>query len=448
MKIILLPAVLLLAVMRLPAQIDLQLDLVSDAFGAVVDISHAGDDRLFIVEQVGRIQLLQADGNVNQTPFLDIINKVGSGGERGLLGLTFHPMYAENGYFFVNYTDKDGNTVVSRYKVSAGDPDLADPASETVLLTLDQPEGNHNGGELNFGPDGYLYIATGDGGGAGDTRDYAQNTTVPFGKLLRIDIDNGTGTGPDYSFGSGYTIPASNPLVDGTGGTLDEIWAVGLRNPWRFSFDRLTGDLWIGDVGQADWEEIDLEPAGSTGGNNYGWRCYEGNESYNSTGCSPASAYTFPVYEYGHDVGCSINGGYVYRGTDYPLLYGLYLYSDYCSGRIWSLESVDGSWVNEELLQVTGAGFVTMGEDYQGELYLGSQDGAVYRLMDATCINDLPDLLLDESPIPTDTYFAGDLLTASATIEAETSVIFLAAGVISLQPGFRAQAGSSLQARN
>lgn len=446
MKTVLLTTLFLLTSFLLPAQIDFQLELVSDGFGGVMDITNAGDDRLFVLEQVGRIRIIQAGGTVNPTPFLDIIDKVGSGGERGLLGLAFHPMYAQNGYFFVNYTNKAGNTVVARYQVEAGDPDSADPDSETILLTIDQPMGNHNGGDLSFGPDGYLYIAMGDGGGAGDTDNYGQTMTTPLGKMLRIDVDNGPGSSPDYAEGENYTIPASNPLTDGAGGTLDEIWASGLRNPWRFSFDRFTGDMWIADVGQSQREEINLEPAGSPGGLNYGWRCYEGNEVYNSTACGPASQYTFPIFEYDHNVGCSITGGFVYRGRDFPTLYGRYFYADYCSGQIWALTEVDGDWVNEELFEDAPASFVTFGEDYRGELYVGTLDGEVFRIVDASCFESLPDLVLDGPPIAGGTYLAGDQLTASAALESEAVVTFFAGGTVVLQPGFQAPAGSTFQA--
>lgn len=445
MKSIFLPLCCLCFFIPSSAQINLQLDLVSNAFSAVTDITNAGDDRLFVVEQAGRIQIIQADGTVNTTPFLDIDAQVRSGGESGLLGLAFHPNYGENGYFFVNYINNDGNTVVSRFEVSSGDPDLADVTSETILLTLIQPEGNHNGGDINFGPEGYFYIATGDGGGAGDTRNYSQNPGQPFGKILRIDVDSGSGSGPDYNLGSNYTIPPSNPLIDGPGGDLDEIWALGLRNPWRFSFDRLTGDMWIGDVGQAEWEEIDFEPAGSPGGLNYGWRCYEGNEDYNTTGCGPAGTYTFPLFEYGHDVGCSVNGGFVYRGSC-PALYGLYLYSDYCTGRIWALEEVGGEWQNEELLQNAGAQFATMGQDYLGGLYLGSLNGSVFRITDTSCSGDCSDLIVDEQDIPDGTYQAGLQLTGTGTVTTGADVTFKAEESILLQTGFKAQMGSAFLA--
>lgn len=442
MKTILLQMCLLLISWPALTQIDLQLDLVSNAFDKVVDIANAGDDRLFVVEKDGRIRILQANGAINGTPFLDIDAQVSSTGERGLLGLAFHPMYADNGYFFVNYTNNSGSTIVARYQVSAGNPDLADAQSETILLTILQPFDNHNGGDLSFGPDGYLYICTGDGGDGGDPQDNGQDTTTPLGKVLRIDVDNGTGSAPDYEFGSGYTIPTSNPLADGPGNSLDEIWALGLRNPWRFSFDRLTGDMWIGDVGQGAWEEIDFEPAGSPGGLNYGWRCYEGDHTFNTTGCGAASLYTFPVHEYGRgDGSCSVTGGYVYRGADFPLLYGLYLYSDYCNGMIWGLKNEGGEWVNEPLFDSVNQP-TTMGEDYRGELYLGSLDGSLYRVVETAC----PNLVVNDDPISGGTYQAGEVLTSSGTVANGSNVVFKAGTAIVLQTGFLAEAGSAFQA--
>jgi glucose/arabinose dehydrogenase len=390
----------------LPAQISLSVDLVSDVFSEAIDITNAGDDRLFVVEKGGRIRILQADGQAAAQPFLDIDNRVGSNGsEQGLLGLAFHPDYANNGYFFVNYTNNSGNTVVARFSVSAGDPDMADPTSEKILLTVDQPRSNHNGGDLNFGPDGYLYISLGDGGGGGDPDGYAQNRLNLLGSMLRIDVDNG----------EPYGIPESNPFAEDDA-TLDEIWALGLRNPWRFSFDRLTGDMWIGDVGQENIEEIDFQPADSPGGENYGWRCYEGNATYRTTGCGASANYTFPVhtYESNMPVGCSINGGFVYRGESYPLLYGKYLFSDYCSGRIWALSRNEADeWVSTELFDGPNYHYTAMGEDNQGEIYITSVDGRIYQLRDQTTgINEQSlNARLSVSPNPFD-----QLITISAEL--------------------------------
>jgi len=267
----------------------IELVVFSNGYTGPVDIKHAGDSRLFIVEQRGRIYIADSAGNKSTVPFLDIMSIVyDNGNEQGLLGLAFHPNYQTNGYFYMNYSANGGDTKIVRYSVSV-DPDLADATSGFELMTINQPYSNHNGGNLIFGPDGYLYIGTGDGGSAGDPQNRAQNPQTLLGKMLRIDVDSG----------SPYGIPANNPFV-GNATTLDEIWAIGLRNPWRYSFDRQTGDLWIGDVGQNLFEEIDFEPDSCTGGKNYGWRCYEANDPYNTSGCGPAADYVFPVYVIKH----------------------------------------------------------------------------------------------------------------------------------------------------
>ncbi len=350
------------------------LEIVAGGFDRPVDIANAGDDRLFIVEQDGIIRIIGADGQALSTPFLNIDARVGSSGnEQGLLGLAFHPDYAGNGFFYVNYTNTNGDTRVSRFRVS-GNPNIADPNSEKILLSIDQPYSNHNGGDLAFGPDGYLYIGLGDGGSGGDPQNSGQTATTFLGKMLRIDVDNG----------NPYAIPPDNPFAD-EDFFLDEIWAYGLRNPWRFSFDRLTGDLWIGDVGQDAWEEINFQPAGSAGGQNYGWRCYEGNVAYNTSGCQGLATMTPPVAAYSHSgsVGCSVNGGYVYRGQDFPALHGFYFYSDYCSGRFWTLKpNGQGGWVSLEALNGANNTFVSFGEDKDGELYVSALNGTVYRITD------------------------------------------------------------------
>ena len=281
----------------------LELVPYATGFSSPVDVTHAGDDRLFVVEQGGRIKIIDGTGTVLATPFLNISSLTNSGGERGLLGLAFHPDYATNGYFFVNYTDLSGDTRVVRYSRSADDPNVADPNSAMQVIFIDQTQGNHNGGCIKFGPDGYLYIGMGDGGGAGDQSNLSQNTNVLLGKMLRLDVDSETP----------YAIPADNPFV-GNENVRDEIWAIGVRNPWRFSFDRETGDMWMGDVGQNAFEEINFQPADSPGGENYGWRCYEADSPYNLSGCT--GDYVFPAYAIPHTTGvCSITGGFVYRGT-------------------------------------------------------------------------------------------------------------------------------------
>ena len=339
-----------------------------------VCITHAGDSRLFIAEQRGYIRIISSSGIVTAQPFLDITNRVVYGGERGLLGITFHPNYKTNGYFYVNYIGNGDSTHISRFTVSSGNANVANPQSEVKLMTIFQPYQNHNGGDLKFGPDGYLYIGLGDGGSGGDPGNRAQNPKEFLGKMLRIDVDHG------YP----YAIPESNPFYNSTT-TKGEIWALGLRNPWRFSFDRLTGDLWIADVGQNVFEEINFQPNNSIGGENYGWRYYEGNQVYNSTGSIPASSVTFPIYVYPHGSECSVIGGFVYRGSSSSPFYGSYFFADYCSDRIWTLHKVSGNWVKEDFGQFTGNNFGTFGEDVSGQLYIaGIGSGTIFRINDLT----------------------------------------------------------------
>ena len=324
-----------------------------------VDIQNAGDGsgRLFIVEKHGRIRILKG-GQVLPNPFLDISAEVGSRyTEQGLLGLAFHPHYSQSGLFYVNYTDENGNTVIARFHVSADNPDLADPASQVDVLRIDQPYNNHNGGGLAFGPDGYLYIGLGDGGSEGDPLLNGQNLRTLLGKLLRIDVDHATP----------YAIPAGNPFA--IIGGLAEIWAYGLRNPWRFSFDRLTGDLYIADVGQDAWEEIDFVPSGAPGGMNLGWSYYEGMHPYKGQPSANAS-FTVPVTEYSHSDGCAVTGGYVYRGAALPEWQGVYFYGDYCSGNIWGLIHSNGQDQPAKILFTTSARITTFGVDEGGEIYL------------------------------------------------------------------------------
>jgi glucose/arabinose dehydrogenase len=339
-------------------------------------IAHAGDDRLFVVEQIGRIRIVQSNGTLVTRPFLNIQSIVTSGGEQGLLGLAFSPNYATDRSFFVYYTDLNGigNTAVARYKVSATDPDSADAASGQVLLNQTQPYSNHNGGCIQFGKDGYLYIALGDGGSGGDPQNYGQNRTSLLGKILRIDVSNTTSTT--------YAIPPTNPFF-GMASTRNEIWAIGMRNPWRFSFDRYTREMWIGDVGQGAWEEIDRE-APLDGGHNYGWRCREGAHNYNFTGCT--TGYTDPVFEYGQAAtgGCSVTGGYVYRGANYAGLSGYYYYADYCLPQISALNY--NTYANYNTATATNT-VTTFGEDVYGELYFARGNGIVYKIVDNTNCN-------------------------------------------------------------
>ena len=337
-----------------------------------VGIAHADDksQRLFIVEKKGRIRFIQ-DGALADTVLLDITERVGSSAsEQGLLGLAFHPNFAQNGFLFVNYTDRQGNSIIARFSADA-DRAQADPASEVVLLTLQQPAGNHNGGHLAFGPDGFLYIGMGDGGAAADRFGNGQNPQTLLGAMLRLDVDRE----------QPYAIPVGNPFV-GDPAARDEIWAIGLRNPWRFSFDRLTGDLYIADVGQNRFEEINLQPAKSNGGQNYGWPIMEASHCHPEGSSCDTAGLTLPQAEYDHSVGCSVTGGYVYRGQQFPELRGIYLFGDYCSGRLWGLVPDEkGARTVVELAQVD-LRLSSFGEDEGGELYLlDMQGGRLYQIV-------------------------------------------------------------------
>jgi glucose/arabinose dehydrogenase len=335
-----------------------------------VGLVHAGDGsgRLFVVEQDGTIEIVRNRQRVSQ-PFLDVRDLVSCCNERGLLGLAFHPDYANNGFAFINYTDRAGDTVVARYRVDPQNRDRLDPASAVTVLEIDQPFSNHNGGHLAFGPDGYLYIGLGDGGSGGDPGNRAQNMGVLLGKMLRIDVD----TLP-------YRVPITNPFATSQS-IRPEIWASGLRNPWRYSFDRLTGDLWIADVGQNEWEEVNVQTAASTGGENYGWRLMEGSHCFNpSTNCKSGSL-VLPVAEYSHEEGCSVTGGYVYRGRNYRSLRGAYLYGDLCSGRIWATSPAGNGTFTTQLLLDTDLTITSFGEDEAGELYVVDYGGTVYALV-------------------------------------------------------------------
>jgi len=337
-----------------------------------VCITNSGDDRLFVVNQTGYIHIINPEGIVNPQPFIDIHERVVYGGERGLLGLAFHPQYKTNGYFFVNYVGKGDSTHISRFKVNSSNPNIADPSSELKLMTLFQPYANHNGGDLCFGPDGYLYIGMGDGGSGGDPGNRAQNLMEYLGKMLRIDVDRG----------NPYSVPVTNPFYGSTT-ARNEIWAFGLRNPWRFSFDRLTGDLWIGDVGQNKFEEIDFQPAASKGGENYGWRCYEANQPFNSSGCDQNASLTFPVYSYPQDQECSVTGGYVYRGKTSSPFYGHYFFTDYCSDHIWTLHKKADQWIKQDYGQFSGNNFSTFGEDASGQIYVaGLSSKKIFKVVD------------------------------------------------------------------
>jgi glucose/arabinose dehydrogenase len=349
-------------------------ELVVDGLDRPVGLVQADDNsgRLFVLEQAGTIRVIE-NGALQPEPFLDIRSIVGSqGNEQGLLGMAFHPRFAENGYFFINYTDLDGNTNITRFSASPDNPEIADPQSEVRLLFIDQPYQNHNGGSVVFGPDGYLYLGLGDGGSAGDPQGNAQSTGTYLGKILRLDVDGG----------DPYAIPADNPFADGginPQGGLAEIWAYGLRNPWRFSFDNSNGDVYIADVGQGSWEEVNYLPLESQPGANYGWVYREGRHPYE--GSPPEGApLVDPVEEYDHGQGCSVTGGYVYRGRALPEWQGVYLFGDYCSGIIWGLlRNTDGSWRSARLFE-TSFNISSFGEDIAGEIYLADLNGAIYRL--------------------------------------------------------------------
>lgn len=343
------------------------------SFDSPVDLQHPGDDsnRLFVVEQGGVIRVFQNEATTTQASvFLDITDRITSGGERGLLGLAFHPNYESNGYFYVNYTTGDLRTVVSRFKVDSSNPDQALEQSEMEIISFNQPFNNHNGGQIQFGPDGYLYIAAGDGGSGGDPRGNGQDRTTLLGNILRIDIDA-------MEDGNNYAIPSDNPYIDSNDGFREEIFAYGLRNPWRFSFDAQEGTLWAGDVGQSAYEEIDIIKAGQ----NYGWNIMEGNSCYDTDNCDQ-SGLTLPVAEYGRGQGQSVTGGYVYRGPTLESLAGWYVYADFVSGRIWALNASSPDNPENMLLLATSLRIASFGEDADHELYICAFDGKIYQLVE------------------------------------------------------------------
>nr|WP_321224643.1 PQQ-dependent sugar dehydrogenase [uncultured Psychroserpens sp.] len=358
---------------------EIVLESFSTGLSSPVNIKHAGDDRLFVVERDGIIKIINADGTVNSTNFLDINDRVVDfGGEQGLLAVAFHPDYATNGFFYVNYIDNNQDTVISRFTRSSFG--VADPNSEVELISVTQPFSNHNGGDLHFGPDGYLYISLGDGGSGGDPGNRAQSLNTLLGKILRIDVDV---TEAQIAAGTTYLIPADNPFISDTA-ALDEIWSFGLRNTWKFSFDRTTGDLWSADVGQNQIEEINKADASSTGGENYGWKCFEGNSVFqNSTYCNTINHET-PVAQYTHSStgGCSITGGYVYRGATQTTLQGLYFFADFCSDDIGYVEeTTPGNYDITFVEDLSGIGISAFGEDVNGELYVVSLfQGSIFKM--------------------------------------------------------------------
>jgi glucose/arabinose dehydrogenase len=350
---------------------------IASGLSSPVLVTNAGDGsgRLFVVEQTGKIRII-AGGSLLAAPFLDLSASISSGGERGLLGLAFHPSYETNGKFYVNFTTKSGDTAINEYRVSA-DPNVANGASGRRIITIAQPYANHNGGNIAFGPDRYLYVGMGDGGSAGDPGHRAQNLNSLLGKMLRIDINGTSGTRQ-------YRIPPNNPYVGKAG--RDEIWSRGLRNPWRWSFDRARGDLWIGDVGQDRYEEIDRSPMSDRAtrgrGVNYGWRTMEGRSCYSPASACNKTGKVLPVVVYGHGSGnCSVIGGYVYRGTAARSLVGRYLFADYCSGRIWFIVRGARAPAPRSLFMDTPLNITSFGEGEDGELYITSTDGGVRHIV-------------------------------------------------------------------
>jgi glucose/arabinose dehydrogenase len=353
------------SVLELPDPAGVTWTPVAEGFVNPLGLVGMGDERLFLLEQPGVVRIIQGD-EVLDPSFLDIRDRVDDGGlEQGLLGMAFDPDYAANGAFYLYYTGQGGEVRIASYQVSADDPNRADPGSERILLRISEPYANHNGGELTFGPDGYLYAGVGDGGSAGDPQGNGQNPGTLLGSILRLAVNSG----------DPYTIPPDNPF--GNGGGRPEVWAYGLRNPWRFSFDPASGDLYIGDVGQDRWEEVDFLPAGTPGGTNFGWNVREGLHPYTGDG---RQGLVDPVAEYSHDSGCSITGGVVARDPDLPDWNGVYLYGDYCSGLIWGLvRNASGDWMNSILFE-TGFRVSSFGRDSAGSVYVLDLNGGLYRL--------------------------------------------------------------------
>lgn len=394
--------------------VTIELETFYSGLNGPVGLYHCNDHRLFILEKnTGKIEIVDTTGTYIGT-FLNVGSLLSSGSERGLLGLAFHPNYASNGYFYINYTNTSGNTVVARYQVS-GNPNVANAGSAQTIITINQPFGNHNGGHIAFGPDGYLYIGMGDGGSAGDPGNRAQNLNDLLGKMLRLDVDSAFP----------YAVPSDNPFV-GVAGTQDEIWSYGLRNPWKFSFDRQTGDIWIADVGQNAWEEVNFRPASSTGGENYGWRCYEGNATYNTAACAAASTMVFPVQQYSHSAPtsfCSITGGVVYRGSKYPAMNGIYFFTDYCAGVLYGISGSESNGWTTTNFGSAGSAVTAIQEDAAGELYIVRQGGVIAKIKDA-CGEFQPTISLNEegslesTPATSYWWFNGTTQIPGATSQA------------------------------
>jgi len=408
---------------RLPK---LELAPFAEGFDAPMDLAHGNDSRLFVAERLGKIWVIDADGNrIGSTPFLDITDRVftvfpNDYDERGLLGITFHPNYPDSPYLYASYTGLDSNSYVSRFTTDPNDPNKAMANSELIMLKVNQPRAekfvNHKAGCLKFGPDGYLYGTFGDGGHFGDPRNNAQDLKTLLGKMFRIDVNM-----PDAKRGKNYSIPSDNPYA-GSDTAKQEIWASGLRNPFRFSFDKLKGDLWLPDVGQDKWEEINFQMSGARGGRNYGWSCYEGNHNYKIDNCDHNGVpYTFPIVEYKHSTtNCaSIVGGFVYRGSKYPKMYGMYIYNDYCTGRYSVVFKQNQSWVNIFLLDEEDYEYTSFGEDVNGELYsIDNVTGEIELVVDESeesGVNNAPALAnvdVKLSPNPNKGQFTVELTTS------------------------------------
>jgi len=405
---------------------DYQLVEFKTGFNQPVGLENAGDgsNRIFIVEKAGRIKIIE-DGSTLPSPFLDITSDVSTSGEQGLLGLAFHPNYASNGFFYVNYIDNAGDTQVSRFTRNPTAPNEALVGSEHPILSVDQPAPatNHNGGCIRFGPDGFLYIALGDGGGSPGTR--SQDPQNLLGKMLRIDVN----------MGSTYTAPATNPFI-GDASTLDEIWALGLRNPWRFSFDRLTGDLWIADVGQSSREEVNFQLSSSNGGENYGWQCYEGNLPYLTSGCQSAQNYDFPIFEIISGASRnSISGGFVYRGPNL-CLNGVYFCADYVTDSVFTIiPNPMGGWSSNARKLSNIGSIVSFGEDEFGQLYAVDFLGKILMITGDT-------EMVNGNPISTGSYASNGVLSSSGTVQSGT-VNFLAADHVALMPNFQVILGAT-----
>ncbi len=376
---------------RIISQPTITLSQFCTGFTWPTKIANCGDERIFVIQKTGKIFIVDSNGVKKTTPFIDLGSvatvPTSISSERGTLGMAFHPNYFQNGYFYVNYTRaSDGATRVSRFQVSASNPDSASVSTELNLLTITQPFSNHNGGDIHFGTDGYLYIGMGDGGSANDPNNYATNRNSLLGKMLRIDVDNTQGS-------LNYAIPSDNPYADSSATNYKkEIWSYGLRNPWRWSFDRLNGDLWIGDVGQNAIEEVNHESVNSNGGKFYGWRCWEGNSSTGLSGCTGILNSNPPIFQYPHTLysSCSITGGFVYRGAMFNSMYGYYFLTDYCSGRFWWVkQNASGTFSNGLASSTAGFGtnnFVTFGENKYGELFVGGiSDGKIYKIKSNDC---------------------------------------------------------------